>query len=328
MEKRQGYGWRLINNMVKIASKNKRTPQPKAKRQNRPGSSMVVSTDSEHHSTLVGLIDPFSPEALTAKVPDIGAGATMTEQVRFAATITSDASGLAYFAVVPKVDYPLLEDVAGAWAAAYSNAVNSTSLVLGYGQLARITSYGLRFVSLLSATDAKGAIRLCTGPAPVLSAAVVTSPDAYTEYDLHGIADDTEFHMVGKPDGAESLDWSLVSNIDGNLDSPAEGWMCLYVLATGLPVSTACLQLEIVVNVEFKPLPGLTINKLCTPQPVYDPQMLVARNHAHNNIKNVVKGAGHALNGHIKKEAHKAIVKHVLPFLQKKGSKALASLLV
>ncbi len=306
-------------------------PRPaKPRRSDSTALSVGIPTSSVHHDQLISIVDPFSDAAGTAKIPDLGAGRTQSESIRFAGTVSSNANGNAYFSIAPKLNFPFLySSNSTAWDSTYSGGIqNTTSMCYSQGSEFRITSYGIRLVSLFSATDAKGAIVLATGQPVSVSGSVVLTPDSYSDYHLSSIGDDSEWHMVGVPDSAESLDWTPVTSASTNIQGPVEGWNTLYILATGMPVSTAAFQMEIVVNVEFKFLQGSTLQKFASPQPVYNPQMLVARNEAYLGASKVIKGSKDVVAKHLKQEAHKALTKHVFPFLAKKGAKLAAGLLV
>lgn len=314
--------------MPKQDRNKRRLPQPAKLRRSTAGLIAEPTPDfSDHHDTLVGLLDPFSPQAAAAKIPDMGAGQTMTEQVRFSTPIVSEASGNAIFAFTPKLNNIMLTAAGANWPAAYS-LQSSTSLVQVNGDRFRITSMGVRIVSLLSATASSGYLAVCTGTPPALSTVVNIAPDYYQEYALYSVGDNTDWHAVAKPTGEESVYWNPVIGSDGTTELPIDGWQSLIFIAQGLPASTTCFQAEVVINYEFTVSTTSSIAKLQTPQPVYNPQLLVARNEAHNGISHVVQGAQDKIAKHIKKEAAKAVVKHVIPFAKKKGLKLLAKALV
>lgn len=309
--------------MPKVRSKQRPTPGPAKSRRAPAGLSAETSPDyAQHHDTLVGLVDPFSKDAGQTKIPDLGASRTYSEQIRFVSALSSDANGNAYFVVVPKTNYPFLINNVNVWAAAY--LLSSPSLCASDGQAFRVTSMGVRITSLLAATTSSGTLALATGPAPLLAGVVQVSPDYYYEYQLDAVGDESEWHLIGKPTGNESLEWNDISSYSTAAQSPIEGWTSLYCIGQGLPVSTSVFRVEIVLNVEFTFTPLSPLAKLATQQPVYNPQLLVARNELQNRVMHSVKGAKDKLAQHVKKEAHQAIRKHVLPFLKKKGLKMLA----
>ncbi len=286
-----------------------------------------LSDYTEHHDNLLSLVDPFCSDAGSAKVPDIGAGRTMTEQVRFLYTAVSDASGGLYLAFVPKVDNILLTSAAGVYSGTYSLS-NSTSLVVTAGTQYRITSMGVKIMSLLSATQSSGTLATGIGLAPPSGSTTYTAPDYFNEWSVHPVGDATEWHVVSKPDSTESLDWNTVNTSDGTNETPIEGWQAIFVQGSGLPVSTSSFLIEAVYNFEFKISPSSAMAKLCTAQPVYNPQLLVARNEAFNQVNHTTVGNRDKFVRHVKQEVGKAVVKHVIPFVKKKGIKAIAKFLV
>lgn len=308
--------------MVKT-NKPKPKPVPQAKPRPKPRQQAQGGMDGshhEHHKTLCGLTDPFCEHAKLAKVPDVGAGNTFTESVRWIATLTSDASGIVSAAFVPKVDFPMLEDVSGAWNTTYTNMTNPGTLINVNGKNCRVTTYGIRIVSLLSAVDAKGVLAIASGFEPVFSTPVLTSPDGYSTYDIHGIGASSEWHVVGKPTGSESTDWAAVASHNAGTEGAIPGWNALYLLGTGLPATTASFRVELVTNFEYTfSDTSAYLQKFTTPQPIYNPQMLVARNEVMNGMNAVIKGGSTVAKKHLEDHAKKALVKHVLPFLKKKA---------
>lgn len=299
-------------------------PQP-AKLRRAASGAPIRGIPQGHHDDLCGLTNPFCDQAKHAKVPDIGAGTSFTEQVRFDATLDSRVDGSCYACIAPKVNNVLLRNQAVTptlWNTFY-DTTSSNSLVSTYGGSGRIVTYGVRIVSLMSATDSKGSIALAAGLSPSGGVTVLTNADAYSHYDLHAIGPSSEWHMIGKPLGSESTDYVDLSVYDGTTETSIPGWNSLFILGEGLPVNSPVLRLEIVINYEYSFQTDSGLRKLQSDQPVFNPSMLSARNEVMLRANHVVKGAKSSLEAHVKSEAKKALTKHVLPWIAKRGAAML-----
>lgn len=306
----------------------KKQQQPPRKKNGGGGNLSALS--SKHHDDLCGITDPFCPHARGARVPDSGSGRTATEQIRFVQTMkgATDATSAA-MAVCPKTNFPFLRDntSADAWSSTFAANGNVTSLCNTSGREVRIVSAGVRIVSLLSATDSKGSLAIARTSVPQLvSTAVQTSPNYYTSYEIHPIGPSTEMHMIFHPTSNQSNDFNDLNDtgIQSSTDPYPPGWDTIVLRAEGVPKNVDIFRVEYVVNVEFTVKQGSAFQSITEPQPLYNPQMLVARNAVHNSVNHVMKGAADKAKSHLKQEAKKALTKHILPFLAKKGAALLA----
>lgn len=180
-------------------------------------------------------------------------------------------------------------------------------------------------MSLASATDSKGVIAVGRQTyAPLVSTTAQSSPSYYTEYDIHPIGPDTELTVVFKPVGSDVNDWHELAALSSDTDpTPANFDTVVFHVSSG-PASTPVFRVEYVVNVEITLAPASAFQQLAEPQPIYNPQLLVARNEVYNNMDHIIKGAKDKAKAHLKQEAKKALTKHILPFLAKKGAALLA----
>lgn len=278
---------------------------------------------SAHTERLCGLTDPFCDEAGKHQIPDQGAGHTFTEQIRYVDTLGSNTNGDCYYAVGAKANYPLLPSSAGNYAANWTVS-NAASLLTTAGSEYRVISYGVRLISQLAATNCSGTLAIGIGAPPSVNSAIQLSPDGYTHYEIHAIGSDSEWHIVGSPLTAEYLNLETVGFTATTTADPLSTWNAIFINATGLPISTAsCFRIEIVINVEFTFAPVSTLKKLARPQPVYNPSVMQQMNEVSRNHGHVIKGARDKVKAHLKREAKKAIVKHVLPMIAKKATALL-----
>lgn len=317
--------------LMKKGNQKKQTPKAAArprKLQRRPQAETTFPTHygTEQHNVLCGLTDPFCDHAKGAKVPDIGAAKTFTEQVRYMAVLSSDNLGQLGAQICAKSDKPILSNQLTAPGdpaiTTYANGyhpVSIASLIKSSGDVFRVVTYGVKAVSMLSATDSKGSVITAQGRAASPGAAVDFNPDVYTEFETHAVGPSSEWHSIGKPNGSESTDMQdVVSYTQGSIWG-VPGWNTIFFLGMGLPPSTACLQVEVTINYEYTFATSTGMQKLQSDQPVFNPSMLSARNEVMLSANHVIKGGKEAASRHFKAEAKKALTKHVLPFIKKKG---------
>jgi hypothetical protein len=288
-----------------------------------PGTQQTDIHDS-HYQSLEAITNPFCEGAKRAKLPGVGAGSTMSEQVVRTGTIVSNGAGNAAIEFSDKPNCPTLVADGPSnvltYSTAWSDAVDSLCYL--YGDQYRVVSYGVRLMSLLSATDSKGVIKLRRG-SPIDAGAISdVSPDAYTHTDIHAIGPNSEFHMIARPMNVETMNFETVSNYSTTSSNPVGNWECLFVHLEGVPPDTSCFYYELFTNFEYIFKPASLLSKLQSPQPVSNPAMLSARDHVQSSMTNH-KGGAAVVKAAIKREGKKALTKHVLPFLLKKGSELL-----
>jgi hypothetical protein len=129
--------------------------------------------------------------------------------------------------------------------------------------------------------------------------------------------------MVGLPRAATAYTTQAVTSFNTNTAAGLGAWEALYIGAFGLPASTSALQFEIVWNFEYVPQEDAPIASLAEPQPLFDPQMQVAINAVQSAHPPSHKGARAVVGNFVKREAKKALVKHVIPFVAKKATQVL-----
>ncbi len=307
-----------------LPRKKKSTSTQKSKQR-----TTVNTGASTHEATLVGLTDPFSPEAANARYPDQGAGKTMSFQQRLAFSLTTDAggAGAAMLTVKPNFLYLLSSSVSGntvTWAGTYDAGGDvTTNLVNTYGLSFRPTSFGARIANNLGATDSSGHIIIAKGSAVTgIPTGTTFIPSNFNTWEVHPMVHGGEWHTVGAPRSASAYAMASVAGYT-NTSDPLNTWDSIYVYVTGTKASTAVLYLELVVNFEFITKEDAIIAQLAEPQPVYNAPMITAINEVQSNHLPSHKGGQSVVRSFLKREAKKALVKHVIPFVAKKATALL-----
>lgn len=307
---------------------NKPKPRP-AKTGRATGSQNSGPNHAHHENVLVGLTDPFSPEAASARYPDTGAGRTLTFTQRMNVSVSSDANGTITFAVNPGASFPWVQQTSAAgnvttWPATKNASGNFNSNLLNtYGQTFRPTSFGIRVLNTLSATTSSGYLIIAKGGVFTLGGTTTFSPNNFTSWETHPYTHGGEWHAVGLPRSAAAYDFVPVVTYNQNNSQSLESWETVYVACYGLPASASPMLLEVVLNYEYVALEDAPIAQLAAPQPVFDPQMQVAINAVQAAHPTSHKGARGIVSNFVRREAKKALVKHVIPFVAKKAAMAL-----
>lgn len=316
--------------MKKVTKKSSGTrPAPKPKRNPSVPKGPPVDIES-HADQLVGLTDPFSPQAANAQYPDAGAGRTLTEPIKFTYTLATDAQGEAVICFNPKSSFPLLVAATVAagtatWPATFDAAGDfSTSLLQTYGRTCRPTSYGVRICNTLSATDSSGYLVIAKGGQAVLSTSTTLYPKYFTGFDTHPVKHGAEWHVSGKPRSSSAYAFKDITETNTNTSYMNNDWETIYIGLFASKASANVLFLEFVLNFEYTAREDAAIAAMAVPQPVLSVPMQTAVNHVQSQHPTSHKGTKDVVHGFIKKEAKKALLKHVIPFVTKKATAAIA----
>jgi len=236
--------------------------------------------------------------------------------------MTVDASGNGSIAFNPKANYGRLFFASQAgtvvtWPATWS--MDQANLVTQYGKRYRPTSMGLRIVNTMASTVTSGYLVIAKGGPPIVSGTTTISPSNFSSYDLHSLEQGGEWHVVSKPRAANSYDFKDVADFDGTTDPADDTWETIFVSVFGVSTpSVNAILIEIITNFEYVPQEDAAIAQTAVAQPVLDIQMQTAVNQLQSAIPTSHKGSRAAIQGFLKKEGKKALVKHVLPFASKK----------
>jgi hypothetical protein len=268
-------------------------------------------------------VNPFCDFANGARIPDQGAGRTLTEQLRLTYTLTTDADGEAAAAFQPNPKYPFITGVVGAsditWDA---NWTASGGTFLTDLDEARVVSWGIRAFTTLSATNAQGRIQLSKTGSVSVGQVMANNASNYQSIEFHPLAHGAEFGIIPHPTGAEYQNFTdfqatlSTTTVDTN-------WQFPVFVVKGAPATTACVFLELFMNLEEIVESGHALNALTRRQPVYNPMLQAAVDHAQTQHTGLFRGAKDAIAREIKGHAAKAAKKH-LPRLLEKGLAALA----
>jgi hypothetical protein len=129
---------------------------------------------------------------------------------------------------------------------------------------------------------------------------------------------------VGNPRGSDAYNFKDVSSYNTNTYPADDSWETVYVAVFGSKISSNVLFFEVYVNFEYTPVEDAPIAQLAVAQPVLDVQMQTAINAVQGAHPTSHKGSQAVVKSFIKKEGKKALLKHVLPWVARKATMALA----
>lgn len=241
----------------------------------------------------------------------------------------TDANGTYALAFTPKSNYTLtqMSSAVGSivsWQTTSSGNSNASSnLLMTYGELYRPTSMGVRVCNMLSATNSSGFVVLAKGgPAP-LNSVTTFSPSNFTSWDSHPMTQGGEWHAVSCPRSASAYEMLDVDDYGVDTNSGLGNWETIYVFVKGAPGATAAILVDWVINYEYTVRDDAPIAQLAVPQPVMNIPVQTAVNSVQSNMATSHRASTAAFSNILRREAKKALVKHVIPFAAKKATQLL-----
>lgn len=260
-------------------SRTRQVPNPVRKPSPRAQSVINYGIHPKAHTAVVGLVNPFSPEAVGAKVPDDDSTPAFTAQIRAFRTIQSDANGnIAASAAPQPMRYngrSLEVDPSGVVTAVTDYQNPDQGAYLAQTDTYRIVSWGVRVYSILPGLTAQGSVRLITLDTQLL-VGLDTRSNLFPEIHPEPVSG-LDAYWTSRPTG---VDWKAYSQNVG-----FASWTYLLVQGAGLPASSDCLVMEYVYNVEIIPKFGSVGSTLATPAAPSNPAQLQAASHVHSRKK-------------------------------------------
>lgn len=133
-----------------------------------------------------------------------------------------------------------------------------------------------------------------------------------------------EWHAVLSPRSSNAYDMVPISSYNTNVQAPLDTWDTLYVAVYGGPASAGTVAVEVILNLEYTVAEDQPVAQLARPQPILNIPMQTAINQVQSQHPTSHIGSKQVVTAFVKKEARKALVKHVFPFVAKKALAALA----
>jgi len=270
------------------------------------------ATKMQHIRSVCTLTDPFCPAAKNAKWPDGTSGNTLTEQFRGNVVVTPLTGGNYAIVFSPSAPFGYLltsSVVAGPPAVCTFTSGYATyrtgSLLATFGDQYRIVSAGVICRCIASATNAAGLITFgTTGVVPAASSTLTLGNELYDEVTIKAIQPGMELSWVSQPRGSAAREFR--SQTTTALTSATHDWTSLIVEISGAPTS-ACLQFEWFINVEFNALSASAITAVATRNPPSVPSATTAVSKVHHTLGSFIEGGVKQVEESISKHASDAL---------------------
>jgi hypothetical protein len=232
----------------------------------------------------------------------------MTEQLRGTYTITTTANGNSCVALASGATYGYLVPASSTATVVTLNTTyqpyRTFSLLSTAGDQYRIVSFGVIARCVASATTASGLITFGTSAEdPVNNSAVTLGTEQYDEVVTKAIQPGMELCWIAKPRGPTAREFRAQSTTS----SVPSDWTNLTIEVTGCPATTAMVNIEWFLNIEFSVKTRSTLASLAPKNPPSVPLAVTATSHVHNTLSSFVEGGLASVEQAVAKHASDAL---------------------
>lgn len=217
-------------------------------------------THKAHVMSACSILDPFCVHAKGAKRPDGLGTNTLTFQVRDTVSITTSgtsgrartvfAGGFGIFGYAQAAYADPNFTLPATWTQFASSTFATTN-----GSEVRLVSFGIRLISVLSATNSQGYVILGTMTNPVVGNVQSQGRTQYPESSTRPLTAGFETSWISKPTGAGAHNFHRVAGTTPPVNNAMNDfdWTSLSVEIVGGPTAgaTTCLVAEIFANIEI-----------------------------------------------------------------------------
>lgn len=260
----------------------------------------------QHVRAVCSVTDPFCPASKNSKWPDGTSGNTMTEQFRGNLTVSSLAAGNNLVFFTPQLVYGILAGASSSGSvvtmATTSTIYKTGSMLQTHGSFYRIVSFGVIVRGVASATNAAGLVTFGTTSAtPALGGAYTLGTELYDEVAVKAIQPGLEHSWISVPKGSAARQFGSY-NTANNVALATTNWSSLVLEISGANASTAVVNCEWFMNVEFQ----LNVNDALTAITTPNPPKITA---VEQSVSRIHQGLGSFIDGGVK-QVESAVAKH------------------
>jgi hypothetical protein len=282
-------------------------PRPIAARK-QPKQKKGKGVGTHHVRAVCSVTDPFCPASKSSKWPDGTSGNTLTEQFRGSWTSTASTDGVNALVFYGGAPFGYLKTAsttltAATWAAGYT-LYKTGSLLATFGGDYRIVSFGVIARCVASANTASGLITFGTTQAVVAPGGILTyGTQLYDEVTVKSIQPGMELSWVSQPRGPTAREFRSQSTTTPS----ANDWTNLVVEITGGPATTALINFEWFMNVEFAAAQNASLSALATRNPPKSSVAESAVSKVHSSLGSFIEGGVSTVEASIAKHASSAL---------------------
>lgn len=275
---------------------------------------LAADSVSKDHDHVVALSNPFSPQAVGAKIPDENSTKSVAVTVHDTFYMATSATGYADARVVPNIGYGTVRHAATSgsagvvtWAAEVdlTDAATYRDAFDSY----RIVGWGIRVYNTLAPTQQSGVIRIITCPEDPATGggAYITNGGLHEAISVYPASSEA-IHWISKAHGTE---WRDYRKFTGS-ELP---WDAVHIRYEGGPASaTNAIAVEMVFHLECQVELGTISATMASPAADHKPHVLAAA--SKTLAKHGGTHVGHSFGGLISRFAKSAlsgVVNHFLP---------------
>lgn len=270
------------------------------------------------HAHTVALSNPFSEQAVGAKLPDENSTKSVAVTIRDTFTMATDANGRADVCVGPNVGANTYTHAATSGSTGVSTWASGNTLTdIAAYQAAfdkyRIVGWGLKVTNLEPPTNQSGFFRIITTPSPpYASTPFITNGGLHEDIKIFP-GSEMDIHWISKSQGAEFKDYIQWTGI------AAPSWDYCHIRYEGGPASkSAAVLVQVVYHLECQIELGSVSSTMATAAAPHKPHVMTAS--ANTLAKHGGAHAGTGFGGLISRFAKSALmgaVNHFLPGFSK-----------
>jgi hypothetical protein len=274
---------------------------------------MAVQPTPGDHAHTIALCNPFSEEAVGAKIPDDDSTKSVAVTVKDTFPMNTDSNGRADCRFSPRVGgnvalHATVSGSAGVTTWGTGNTLTDLAAYQGAFDSYRIVGWGLKVTNLLPPTDRSGYFRVITCPEdPGAVTPYITNGGLHEDIKIFPASED-DIHWISKPVGSQ---YKLYNQWTG--DVPV--WDYCHVRYEGGPASkAAAILVQVVFHLECQIELGKVTATMATAAAPHKPHVLTAA--ANTLAKHGGAHAGSTFGGLISRFAKSALqgaVNHFLP---------------
>jgi hypothetical protein len=250
-------------------------------------------------SAVCGLVDPFCEHAYGAKYPDDSSAKTLPFTVRQLQTLSSDAQGELGVVVSPQVNFDPFAPctVVGTTMTVGAVPAPTVALLAGVAKF-RIVSVGVRVTNIAPALTASGMIHFRSFAQENAVGLGSIDGTTYSASQVHSrsLQECKGFCVILERNSQmPQIFYDPLVTAPSNVfaDQIFPGTCPLTICGQGLPAATPCIQVELVMHVEYIFSESAALALATTPAPSFNPLITTTANR-------ITASSGHIFSDNVK----------------------------
>lgn len=294
------------------AAKTKKKKSKKSKRGNRPQNMALTRAPRRIPQHMVqqvcSLTDPFCVHAMGGKYPLSTSGRTITETVRAIWSPVNSASGAGALVFMPNPLFPANQPTLATGTYTLANTNNAspvTSMFATYGKEFKLTTWGVRVITIASATNASGYMNIGIMDDVQVGQTFSAGTTNYKEWRAVPLRHGLEMTVISKPISVEARQFSPAPT---NNSWPVGAWESIVFEWTGNVASGNGIVFETFYNYEYSLAnPSSAVASMASMAPPPNPVIQRATDSVYRSVGNIFNMGVDAFGSFITKKAAQAL---------------------